>query len=286
MTRELIALGPLPGVGDYVRIDSFTYPGDPLTAHGIEFRDVDIPTTLGDFPAWLTTGASDTWVILVHGQGAERREFLRTIPAFVESGYPTLTVTYRNDAGLPPSPSGYYQFGSEEWEDLEAAVVFALAAGAKDVILVGYSMGGAVAVSFLYNSETADRVRGVVLDSPALNLDEIIDFRGAQERVLGIPLPSPLTGLAKVLATFRFGIDFGTMNHLEHVGELSPSTPILLFHGTGDASVPVSLSDQLAEARPDIVEYHVFSDATHVGSWNLDNENYRDVLHRFLARLN
>ena len=285
VVRELIVLGPLPGVGDRVRIDSFAYPGDPLTAHGIEFQEVGVPAALGIFPAWLTTGESDTWVILVHGQGADRREFLRTLPMFVERGYPTLTITYRNDEGLPSDPEGYYRFGAEEWEDLEAAATFALAAGARDVVLVGYSMGGAIVVSFLYNSEVADRARGVILDSPALDLEEGIDFNAAQERVFGVPLPGPLTWLAKSLTTLRFGIDFSSMNHLDRAAELSPSTPILLFHGSDDSSVPISLSDKLAEARPDIVEYHVFAEATHVGSWNLDTERYESVVHGFLDRL-
>ncbi len=285
VVRELIALGPLPKTGDRVRVDSYAYPGDPLVARGILFEEVGIPATLGVFPAWQTAGETDTWVILVHGQGADRREFLRILPMFVERGYPTLTITYRNDEGLPSDPDGYYRFGAEEWEDLEAAVTFALSAGAANVILVGYSMGGAIVASFLYNSETADSARGVILDSPALNLDEVVDFNGAQERVFGVPLPGLLTDLAKVLATLRFDVDFSAMNHLDHAGELSPSTPILLFHGSEDSSVPAVLSKKLAGARPDIVEYHVFSGATHVGSWNLDTERYESIVHGFLDQL-
>lgn len=283
VVRDIVPLGPLPRVGDAVRVESSTYPGDLQTAHGIAFQEIQIPAALGDFPAWYTFGGSDAWVILVHGKGADRREFLRIIPTLVEEGYPTLTITYRNDRGLPVSPSGYYQFGADEWEDLDAAAAFALASGAKDLVLVGNSMGGAIVVSFLYNSPLANRVTGVILDSPALNLDALIDYGASQRRVAGMPLPGALTGLAKFLATLRFGIDFQSVDYLKRTQELA--APILLFHGGADTRVPISVSDQLAEARPDIVEYATFDGAAHTGSWNIDRERYEDLVRQFLDRL-
>ena len=39
------------------------------------------------------------------------------------------------------------------------------------------------------------------------------------------------------------------------------SVPVLLFHGSDDTRVPVWLSDRLAEARPDIVQYVAFDGA-------------------------
>ena len=282
---DLVVLTRPPEVHMPVLIDPYAYPANPLIAHGIEFREVRFPTPMGDFDAWLTDGESDTWAILVHGQGSSREQLLRILPTLVERGYPTLTITYRNDSQMPSSPSGYYQFGADEWEDLEAAVNFALSSGAEDVVIVGYSMGGAIAVSFLHNSVVTDPVRGVVLDSPALHFERTVDFNGAQERVFGVPLPGVLTASAKALTALRFGIDFSTMNHLERAGELPPSTPVLLLHGSDDTSVPVSISEDFAAARPDIVEYHLFHGAMHVRLWNHDPERYESVVREFLARL-
>ena len=281
VVRELIALGPLPEVGEPVRIDRDAFPVDPWLGHGIWFREVGVPAALGTFPAWLTPGETDTWAILVHGKGAERTECLRILPMFVERGHPTLTITYRNDEGAPTSPSGYYQFGVDEWEDLEAAAEYALAAGASELILVGYSMGGAIALSFLYHSSVADRVSAVVLDSPALDFEALIDHAATRQIPGGEPLRSALTDLAMFVAAQRFGIDYRAMDYLERVEVLS--VPVLLFHGSEDMRVPVWLSDRLAEARPDLVEYEVFDGAIHVGSWNQDRERYEQAVRRFLT---
>ena len=283
VVRELIPLGPLPQVGDPVRIDSFAYPEDPLTAHGIEFQEVGVPAALGTFPAWLTLGDSDTWVILTHGRTVGRQEALRILPTFVEAGYPTLTITYRNDRELPQDPDGYYRFGATEWEELESAATFALAAGAKDLVLVGYSMGGGISLNFLYNSSVAYRVKGVILDAPVLDFSAVVDYAGSLERMYGIPVPGVLTDLAKFLSALRFGFDFNATNYLKRADELA--VPILLFHGDDDLRSPVWLSQRLYDARPDIVDYHVFPGAKHVNSWNAGRERYEEAVRDFMAGL-
>ena len=53
------------------------------------------------------------------------------------------------------SADGYHRYGQTEWEDLAAAIQYALDHGAEDVVLVGYSMGGAIVVSLLYRSPLA-----------------------------------------------------------------------------------------------------------------------------------
>ena len=154
-----------------------------------------MPAALGTFPAWLTPGESDTWAILVHGKGAERTECLRILPMFVERGHSTLTITYRNDEGAPRGPERLPPVRGGR-VDLEVAAEYALAAGANELILVGYSMGGAIALSFLYRSAVADRVSAVVLDSPALDFEALIDHGATRQIPGGEPLRSALTDLA------------------------------------------------------------------------------------------
>ena len=79
----------------------------------------------------------------------------------------------------------------------------------------------------------------------------------------------------------RFDIEFDDMGYLEDVDRLS--TPILLFHGDSDDRIPVETSDELADARPDLVMYERVPGAEHVHAWNIDPERYESAVESFLG---
>ena len=198
------------------------------------------------------------------------------LPVVAAEGLSLLAITYRNDEGMPSSEDGYYNYGTSEWEDLDSAAEYALSHGAEDLVLVGYSMGGAIVISFLYESSIADRVSGVILDAPMIDFGETVAL-GAKEK----DIPGSIVGLAKWLGGVRFGMDWDAMNYQTRIDEFE--TPILLFHGDEDRKVPVSSSDALAEARPDIVTYVRVADTEHVRAWNSDREAYEAAVRGFLV---
>ena len=276
-TRAFTLIEGVPPAGK-ARLDPFAYPGDPLVAHGIPFEDVVIATETGPAPAWLTEGTSDTWVIAIHGRTADRREALRLIPVFHAAALPVLVISYRSDLDMPLAEDAHYRFGATEWRDLEDAVEYALASGASDVILVGYSMGGGIAAAFLNQSDLAATVRGVILDAPALRLTSTADM---QLRDGGVP--GFLTGFMRGVAAIRYGIDWDESDHLRNLERWS--APVLLFHGDDDATVTVETSRELARARPDIVTYVEFPGVGHVRGWNEAQQADLDAIEAFLARL-
>ena len=278
-------VGTPPRAGERTAVDGYAWPADPALAAGRPAREVSYPSPLGPAPAWLVEGRRDIWVILVHGYNAARTETLRTLAAVAAQGYPALAISYRNDPGAPRNPDGLRHWGATEWRDLEAATRYALEQGATGVVLAGFSMGGAVTAGFLLSSPLAARVRGVVLDAPALDLGEVIDH-GAEDRtlpVLGTPLPPALTEVAKGIAGLRFGLDWGDLDYVDRAGRLR--SPILLFHQGGDPTVPVAISERLARARPDLVAFERFGGDGHVQSWNTDRARYERMLRAFLDRV-
>jgi uncharacterized protein len=277
--------GTPPRVGERSAVDGYAWPADPSLAAGRPARDITYPSPLGPAPAWLVDGRRDTWVILVHGYNAARTETLRTLATVTRLGYPALAVTYRNDPGAPRTPDGLRRWGATEWRDLEAATRYAVGHGAGGVVLAGYSMGGAVVTSFLLSSPLASRVRGVVLDAPALDLGTVVD-NGAADRdlpVLGTPVPPALTEVAKGIAGLRYHLDWGQLDYVDRAGRLT--APMLVFHQTGDPTVPVAISEALAAARPDLVTLERFGGDGHVQSWNVDRPRYERVLRAFLERV-
>jgi pimeloyl-ACP methyl ester carboxylesterase len=263
-------------VGDQVHLDASAFEGDPLTARNIAFRDVTFPSELGPLSAWKIDGQRRSWAIFTHGKGATRAEALRTLPIYVNAGLPSLVIQYRNDEGVAPDPSTFYNYGATEWRDLEAAVRYALENGAQDIVLVGFSTGGAISLSFLLHSELAGKVRGVVLDAPVLDLADVIRF-GAERR----HLPGWLTWIGMTAASLRFGFSWSDRNFLSRASELKP--PILLFHGLEDRLVNIRTSIALAAARPDIVTFLKVPEATHVRAWNVDPAGYERAVNDFLG---
>lgn len=277
VVRELLHLQDLPRVGGKVRLDSFAFPGNPERAYGIPFKEVMFASLLGKFPAWFVEGG-ETWAIFVHGKDARREEALRILPTVSDLGLSSLIITYRHDPGVPAGPDSFYRYGKTEWQEVEGAAQYAIEHGARELVLIGYSMGGGIVVSFLLQSPLAGRVVGVILDSPVLDFEATVDH-GARRR----NAPALLRATGKMLAAYRFDIDWGELDYLSRADELR--VPILLFHGDEDERVPVETSDALAEARPDIVTYIRTSGAGHVRSWNTDPDAYTAALRRFLVDL-
>lgn len=255
------------------------WDGDPKSALGIEFKDVTYRAPLGETAAWYVpaASASDKWVIGVHGIGASKAEFLRFIKPVHESGFNMLVIDYRGDQNAPKASDGYTRLGDTEWQDLEAAVKYAKEQGAREVNLYGISLGGSIVQNFLRRSDVGKDplIDRVVLDSPALDWDSIIAYRLKQKG-----FPSVLKYPGKDLASVRAGIDFNRVSSVNKPEDIS--RPTLIFHGSGDKSIPNAPSKRLAEARPDMIKFLDFGNAAHARSWNFDQQKYETELKNFL----
>jgi alpha-beta hydrolase superfamily lysophospholipase len=278
VTRDLSAVHGRLARGTKVAVDPDAYVGNPSQALGLPFANVHIPGELGPMPAWLIPGRASTWAIVVHGINGNREDDLYVAPALHRAGLPTLLITYRGDVGAPSSPDGLHHMGLTEWLDLQSAARYALAHGARRLVLVGASMGGAIVAQFMERSSLASDVAGLVLDAPALSWKAILSFNAEE---MGLPSFAALP--VEWAIGLRVDADWSSLDALRHAGSFQ--LPILLFHGTVDRLVPISTSNAFARELPTWVTYYRVPHAGHVESWNVDPGLYESRLAAFLARI-
>lgn len=252
---------------------------------GLPVEEVNVATEHGPAPAWVLgeqTGA--TWSVHIHGRATTRREVLRGIRPFAERGIPSIALSYRNDGEAPRSKDGRYRLGLDEWEDVDAAIDLAVSRGAERIVVFGWSMGGAIALKLARKSRHRRRIAALVLDSPVARWEPTLRL---QTGALG--LPEALVHSATRILESQFmrlrgseALRFGDVDAVRHAGAYV--TPMLLLHSEDDGYVPPDASRELAQARPDLVEYIEWKDALHTKLWNFDPERYEREIGGFLDR--
>ena len=285
--RELLGVdhGELRPGG--ARFDGYYFAGTPEQALGLPTEDVDFDGELGPMPAWVVPsegGQGSRWAVLVHGRGAQRQETLRALPALHAAGWTSLVPTYRNDEDVPAGPDGRYNLGLSEWRDLEAAVAHAVRSGAREVLLVGWSMGGAIVLQFLDRSPLSDVVSRVVLDGPVIDWGDVLDHHARVNR-----LPRGVGSLSRSMMGRGWGkrfvgvhesVDVAQTDWVGRADELHH--PMLLIHSADDEFVPIGPSRALAQRRPDLVTFEEWRVARHCKEWNTDPERWERVVGEFV----
>lgn len=288
VTRQLLGIdvGTLTG-GTRGRLGAWFYLSPE--GLGVEYQDVSIETELGAAPAWLIPAVKPTedWVIQVHGRAVRRPETLRAVPVFRDAGYTSLVISYRNDGEAPSTADNRYALGDAEWRDVESAMRYALDNGARRLVLMGWSMGGATVLQAATRSSLAESVRGLVLDSPVVDWVTALRYQGVAYR-----LPRPVRWAVLELLSRRWAgmltgqrspIDLKRLDLVARAASLTK--PILLMHSDDDGYVPASASIALAAARPDIVTFERFSTARHVRMWNYDPERWTTAIRTWLTAI-
>ncbi|MET9960857.1 alpha/beta fold hydrolase [Streptomyces sp. NPDC006326] len=264
--------------GTRVTLTPQVHVGNPRTALGLDHADVDVPGELGALPAWFVPAARDTWVITVHGLGTTREHPMTVMPFLHRHRLPVLDLAYRGDLGAPAPPDGLGHLGASEWRDLDAAIRYALRYGARRVVLHGWSTGAAMALHAAERSALADRICGLVLDSPVLDWHTTLRALAAARRT-----PAALLPFTVRAAEGRAGLRADRTGPGADPRALR--VPVLVFHGPDDTLAPWEPSRRLAAARPDLVTLKTVRAAPHGAMWNADPAQYEEALRRFLTPL-
>ena len=255
------------------------------TSAGLRAEEIAVPTELGPTPAWrVDAGNGEVWAVHIHGMGSTRAGTLRGVQVATSAGLTSLVPTYRNTAEGIHHGSGRSTLGLDEARDVEPALEYALAHGARRIVLFGWSMGASIALQLADLPRWRKHVVGVVADSP------VLDWRATLEANCSrAGLPSWSAHLAYPWLTHRLlartvGLDRAVdLDALDWTSPDRLKIPLLILQGTADQSTPWQVAAEVDEANP-MVGLELF-DADHTLSWNSAPERWRADTTNWLSKL-
>ncbi len=241
---------------------------NPLVAR---FGPVDVWFTAADgalLHGWLFRAAADRGTILVlHGNAENLSTHVNSVLWLVPAGYNIFIVDYR---GFGRSRGKVDLAGAHR--DAAAAVETVLSLpgiNTERIVLLGQSIGGAIAVYTLANS-APPQVKALVLDSPFSSYRRI-----AREKLADICCTSPL----QFPLSFLFG---DSLSPERWIGRL-PKIPLLILHGEQDRIVPVHHGRLLYDAAKGPKDLWITAAPGHVRSFA--EKKTRERFLEFLADL-
>lgn len=210
-------------------------PGSTLVEENIPFQSLDLLTEDGiHLAAWYTPSKNGALILLAHGYGDNRPEWMYAMLA--KKGYGVLAWDARahGDSGGEISTLGY-----KEVLDVKAALGFALTQPeVKHIGAWGGSMGAA---TLIRAAAEFPQIEALILDSSYVSLDKEVNF------LVPYPLVNPL---ARFLLSFKLGVDLNAGSPGTLIGKISPRA-VYLIQGGRDEVAPPDSAKQLYNAAGD-----------------------------------
>lgn len=219
---------------------------------GLEYEAVQLRASDGvRLAAWFlpASGAAQGSVLYLHGTAGNMSTNLADLAWLPGAGFNVLAFDYRGygDSAGTPTLAGVQL-------DIDAATRWLLSrpdVDASRIIVVGQSLGAALAVYYVAHSRYRRHFRALVLDSP------FCDYRQIAEEKLSEFLPNEP---AKRVVDWTIP---DTYSPRAAIAAVSP-IPVLFIHGDKDSTVPLHHSQQLFELAGQPKQLWVVHGAGHI----------------------
>lgn len=252
-------------------------PASPAD-YGLNYEEVAFPSRDGlTLRGWFIPAASPRGtVIFCHGHAGSMDPDLKYAPAFHDRSYNVLMFNFRAHGG---SDGHLVSMGSLEQQDLLGAVDLLRERGIERLGVLGFSMGGRVAIS---TAPQTDAIAAVVSDGAPVAILEAI-AAGSRERGLPGFLAVPIARLTLWLAGRWVGCNLAAADAVRWAPRLPPGA-LLLVHGGRDPYVSTAAVKGLFAAAREPKELWIVPEAGHREVDKLRPDEYLERVIGFFDR--
>ncbi len=260
----LLSFG-LYGLYDVMHPPRIVPPGRTLMKARIAHQTVDLLTEDGvHLAAWYTPPKNGTVILLAHGYGDNRPEWMYALIAKMDYGVLAWDARAHGESGGTVSTLGY-----KEVLDVKAALDFALAQpGVEHIGAWGGSMGGA---TMIRAAAQFSQIEALVVDSSFASLDDEVDFLD--------PYPI-LNPLGKLMMTLGLGVNLEKVSPSAVIGQISPR-PVYIIQGTADTVAPPESAEILFNVANEPKYLWIEEGAIHLGVHEENPARYQRRVMRF-----
>jgi fermentation-respiration switch protein FrsA (DUF1100 family) len=204
-------------------------------ALGLAYQPVSLHAIDGtELFAWFlpARGEARATVLFLHGNAENISTHFANVAWMPAAGFNVLALDYRGYGGSAGTPS---LAGVQL--DIDAAMralVERRDLAPKRIVVLGQSLGGALAIYYVAHSRYRDRICALITDSAFSDYRRI-----ASEKLAGFALTWPLQWLPALTVDDDYAAE-------RAVAAVSP-IPLVLIHGDADAIVPASHAQRLFE---------------------------------------
>ena len=250
---------------------------NPQTALGLTYEDVTIETRDKiKIRGWFVPAKSDSAVIIAHGLGANKSNFMGTVELWNSLGFNVLIFDFR---GHGDSDGHSVSFGYKERYDVIAGMDY-LVRDKKflpsNIWGYGVSFGGA---AMLYAAAEGSRFRGLIIDSAFANLDHMAEKIVTREVIIPFFCRRLIKELGMIFLEMDLGKDIRIRSPLQAVQNLS-GTPILFIHGKGDPLIPWTETELLYKSAQAPKKLFLTDANGHYGT--LEDPRYMETIKGFI----
>jgi uncharacterized protein len=236
--KAIITLTVLTIVMSLLEVNEILHPqrfipqGKTLRKYDIDYRSVDLITEDGiRLSAWYTPPQNGAVILLAHGYGNKRPEWVYALLARKKYGVLAWDARAHGESGGDISTIGYL-----EVLDVKAALEYALAQpGVKHVGAWGGSMGGA---TIIRAAAQFPQIEALFIDSSFTSLEDEFNY------LVPYPIINPL---AKFIASSETGLRLDNVNPLNDISRISPR-PVYIVQGMEDTVAPPDSGEKLFNA--------------------------------------